>query len=122
MEDRVGQEAAAAAGANTTGLSVLPEKHVSRCERVVRQQESPRPWSEMTSKRGRKKQIVKEGHACQNQECAYRGIRNQNLHGLVEYGSHSKCERLPDFYCWACRRKVTSLWETPMCRLKTASK
>ncbi len=67
------------------------QKHASRCERVVR--ELPRPWSEVKSRRGRKKQIMTEGHACRNRECVYRGIRNQNLHALIGYGSHGKCMR-----------------------------
>ncbi len=98
------------------------QKHASRCERVVQQRELPRPWSEVKSRRGRKKQIMTEGHACRNRECVYRGIRNQNLHALIGYGSHGKCERIPDFYCQACGKKVTSRWETPMYRLKTASR
>ena len=98
------------------------QKHASRCEGVVRQQELPHPWSEVRSKRGRKKLIVTEGHACRNPECAYRGIRNQNLHALIGYGSHGKCERIQDLFCQACGKKVTERWETPMYRLKTASK
>ncbi len=98
------------------------QKHASRCERVVRQRELPGPWSEVKSTRGHKKEIVTEGHACRNPECAYRGIRNQDLHALIGYGSHGKCERIPDFYCQACGKKVTSRWETPMYRLKTASR
>ncbi len=98
------------------------QKHTSRCERVVRERELPRPWSEVKNQRGRKKQIVSEGHACRNRDCAYRGIRNENLHALIGYGSHGKCERIQDFYCQACGKKVTSRWETPMYQLKTASK
>jgi IS1 family transposase/transposase-like protein len=98
------------------------QQHASRCERVVRERELPRPWSELKSRRGRKKQVVTEGHACRNPECAYRGIRNQNLHALIGYGSHGKCERIQDFYCQACGKKVTSRWETPMYRLKTATR
>jgi len=98
------------------------QQHASRCERVVRRQELPHPWSEVKSKRGRKKLIVTEGHACRNPECAYRGIRNQTLHALIGYGSHRKCERIQDLFCQACGKKVTERWETPMYRLKTASK
>jgi hypothetical protein len=81
----------------------------------------------MKSRRGRKKQIVTEGHACRNPECAYRGIRNQSLHALIGYGSHGKCERMQDLFCQACKKKVTERWETDetkfrMYRLKTASK
>ena len=44
------------------------QKQASRCERVVRERELPRPWSEVKSRRGRKKQIMTEGHACRNPE------------------------------------------------------
>ena len=103
------------------------QRHASRCERVVRKKELPRPWSEMKSRRGRKKQIVTEGHACRNPECACRGIRNQSLHAPIGYGSHGKCERMQDLFCQACKKKVTERWETDetkfrMYRLKTASK
>ncbi len=53
----------------------------------------PRPWSEVKSRRVPKKRVVTEGYACRNRECDYRGIRNQELHALIGYGSHGKCVR-----------------------------
>ena len=97
-------------------------KHLGRCERVVASKPLPLAWSQVKSKRGRKKWIKTDGHACPNTECAYYGIRNQQIHALIGYGHHGKCEQIQNFFCQACKTKVTERWETPMYRLKTATK
>lgn len=78
--------------------------------------------TQVKSKRGRKKWIKTDGHACPNTECAYYGIRNQQIHALIGYGHYGKCERIQNLFCQACETKVTKRWGTPMYRLKTASK
>jgi hypothetical protein len=49
----------------------------------------PRPWSEVKSRRGRKKTIPTHGYACSNRECDYHRIRDAAVHALVGFGCPS---------------------------------
>jgi transposase-like protein len=97
-------------------------QHLGRCARVVASKPLPIPWSQVKSPRGRKKRVKTDGHACPNGECGYYGIRNSKIHALIGYGHHGKGERIQDFFCQACQKKVTSRWGTIMYRLKTTTK
>ncbi len=82
---------------------------------------TPRPWSEVKSRRGRKKTIPTQGHACNNRECAYHHIMDAAVHALVGYGSHGKQEKIQDLICQACGKKFTVRRDTVLYRLKTHS-
>ena len=43
---------------------------------------------EVKSRRGRKKRIDTEGHACWNKDCDYYGVTDARIHALVGYGHH----------------------------------
>jgi len=81
----------------------------------------PRPWREGRSRRGRKKEIVTKGHACDNRACVYYGITDQAIHALVADGTHGKYERIQDLVCQACGHKFTIRRHTVLYRLKTPS-
>jgi len=78
-----------------------------------------RPWSEVKSPRGRKKQIDTEGRACWNAICDYYGITDSRVHALVGYGHHGKADRIQDLVCQACRTKVSERRGTALYQLKT---
>lgn len=82
---------------------------------------TPRPWSEVKSRRGRKKTIPTQGHACNNRKCAYHQIMDAAVHALVGYGSHGKQEQIQDLICQACGKKFTVRRDTVLYRLKTHS-
>jgi hypothetical protein len=80
-----------------------------------------RPWREMKSPRGRKKQVDTEGHACWDGECVYYGITDAGVHALVGDGGHGKVERIQDLRCQACGKRVSERRGTALYGLKTAS-
>jgi hypothetical protein len=80
-----------------------------------------RPWSEVKSRRGRKKTIPSHGYACNNRECEYFHNIDAATHALVGYGSHGKQEKIQDLICQACGKKFTVRRDTVLYRLKTHS-
>ena len=80
---------------------------------------APRPWRELTSRRGAPKRITTDGFACPNPACLYHGITNAQIHALVGDGTHGKHERIQTFRCQACGTTVTARRDTPLYRLKT---
>ena len=82
---------------------------------------SLRPWSEVRNRRGGKKTIYTQGHACNNPKCIYYRIKDERIHALVGYGSHGKHEKVQDLMCQACGKKFTVRRDTVLYRLKTHS-
>jgi hypothetical protein len=82
---------------------------------------APRPWSEVRNRRGRKKTISTQGHACNNPKCVYFHIMDERIHALVGYGSHGKHEKVQDLKCQVCGKKYTVRRDTVLYRLKTHS-
>ena len=70
------------------------------------------------SRRGHPKRLSTAGYACWNEGCIYYGIGDEAVHALVGYGRHGR-DGIQDFYCQACRRKVTSRRHTALEGLKT---
>jgi hypothetical protein len=77
-----------------------------------------RPWREMKSSRGAPKRVNTEGFACSNQQCAYFGITDAQIHALVGDGRHGHAERIQTFRCQACRTTFSARRHTPLYRLK----
>ena len=73
-----------------------------------------KPWSQVKSTRGRKKQIKTQGFACPNVNCAYFGIRDATLHTLVGNGKRGKYKRIQTLRCQACRCSFSSRRNTPV--------
>jgi hypothetical protein len=82
---------------------------------------TPRPWSEVRNRRGRKKTIFTQGRACNNPKCIYYRIKDERIHALVGYGSHGKHEKVQGLMCQACGKKFTERRDTVLYRLKTHS-
>ena len=82
---------------------------------------TPRPWSDVRSRRGPKKRSDTKGFACDNVTCGYYGITDATIHALVAYGGHGKHEWIQDLYCRACHHKFTVRRHTVLYRLKTRS-
>ena len=61
----------------------------------------PCPWNEVRNRRGRKKGISTQGHACNNRECVYFHIIDEWIHALVGYGHYGKNEHIQDLICQA---------------------
>jgi IS1 family transposase len=80
-----------------------------------------RPWCEVKSRRGTPKRIDTQGFACPNQQCAYFGITDADIHALVGDGTHGRAERIQTFRCQACRTTFSARRDTPLYRLKTSS-
>jgi len=80
-----------------------------------------RPWSEVKSRRGRKKGLDTAGHACWNRACVYYGITDAKVHALTGYGGHGRSDRIQDLWCAACKMKVTERRGTALYRLKTSA-
>jgi IS1 family transposase len=80
-----------------------------------------RPWSEVKSRRGAPKRVNTEGFACPNQQCAYFGITDAQIHALVGDGKHGHAEQIQTFRCQACRTTFSARRDTPLYRLKTPS-
>jgi transposase-like protein len=80
-----------------------------------------RPWSEVKRRRGAPKRVNTEGFACPNQQCAYFGITDAQIHALVGDGKHGHAEQIQTFRCQACRTTFSARRDTPLYRLKTPS-
>jgi IS1 family transposase len=80
-----------------------------------------RPWSEVKSPRGRKKQKDTQGFACPNKGCEYHGITDAQIHALVGDGHHGKKDPIQDLTCQACGTRFTVRRDTPLYRLKTSA-
>jgi len=78
-----------------------------------------RPWCELKSRRGAPKRVNTEGFACPNQQCAYFGITQAQIHALVGDGQQGQAERIQTFRCQACHSTFTARRHTPLYRLKT---
>src|SRR5205085_3439837 len=80
-----------------------------------------RPWCEVKSRRGAPKRVNTEGYTCPNQQCAYFGITDAQIHALVGDGKHSQAEPFQTFRGPACRTTFSARRHTPLYRLKTPS-
>jgi len=78
-----------------------------------------KPWSEVKSKRGRKKQYPTQGWACLNPACPYFGITADAIHALVRHTSRGKDHDIPYLRCQCCRTVFSSRKGTPLYYLKT---
>ena len=76
------------------------------------------PYSQIKSRRGRKKSVATRSFACPNADCDYCGITDDTLHALVGYGVENDIQRLK---CQACGKVFTSRLGTPLYYLKTSS-
>lgn len=79
------------------------------------------PWSHVKSKRGRRKTLVSEGHACPNKNCLYYGITDQHIHALVGDGVEGIREPIQWWRCQACGERFSERHDTAMRWLKTPS-
>jgi len=92
------------------------------CSSAVRPVPAPvRPWREVKSRRGAPKRVNTEGFACPNQQCAYCGITDADIHALVGDGTHGRAEQIQTFRCQACHSTFSARRNTPLYRLKTPS-
>jgi len=80
------------------------------------------PWPEIKNTSGRKKRSNSEGKACPRKCCVYYGITDARVHALVSNGWRGKVERIRQWKCQACGCKFTERRNTPMYRLKFASR
>ena len=81
----------------------------------------PSAWSLRKGRGGLIKKISTRDLFCPNSDCEYFGITDENIHAMVEYGSHGKQEQIRDLKCQACGKKFTSRKNTILYRLKTHS-
>jgi IS1 family transposase/transposase-like protein len=88
---------------------------------LFRVQRSVKPWSQVKSRRGRKKTIPTQGYACPNPACDYAGIVDAEVHALVGNGKGGKEHPIQHFRCQACRCSFSSRRNTPLYYLKTSS-
>src|SRR5512145_297818 len=77
-----------------------------------------RPWREVKSKRGRKKQYATQGYACLNPACPYYGIIDETIHALVRHASRGKDRDIPYLRCQCCLTVFSSRKGTPLYYLK----
>ena len=77
------------------------------------------PYSQLKSRRGRKKTIDTHGHACPNPNCDYHRITDSAIHALVGYGHHGRHNPIQDFFCQACHHKFSARRHTAPYRLRT---
>jgi IS1 family transposase len=87
---------------------------------LPRNRRNVKAWSQVKSKRGRKKTIKTQGFACPNVQCAYFGNRDATLHALVGNGKRGKHKHIQTLRCQACRCSFSSRRNTPLYYLKTA--
>jgi hypothetical protein len=99
----------------TEGLSPLLPRAASG---VGADQPSGSAWSEVKSKRGRKKRYATQGYACLNPACPYYGIIDETIHALVRHTSRGKDRDIPYLCCQCCRTVFTSRKGTPLYHLK----
>ena len=78
------------------------------------------PWSEVKSRRGRKKRIETRGLACPRATCKYSGVTNPEVHALVGYGKRGKDHDIQTLKCQACGCVFSSRRNTPLYYIKTA--
>ena len=78
-----------------------------------------RPWREVKSRRGRKKQHTTAGYACLNPRCPYYGITDEGRHALVRHTARGKDKDIPYLRCQSCKQVFTSRKGTPLYYLKT---
>jgi len=78
------------------------------------------PWSEVKSRRGRKKRIETRGLACPKAACKYSGVTNPEVHALVGYGKRGKGHDIQTLKCQACGCVFSSRRNTPLYYIKTA--
>jgi len=78
-----------------------------------------RPWSEVKSKRGRKKQYPTQGWACLNPACPYVGITEETIHALVRHTLRGKDHDILYLRCQCCQSIFSSRKGTPLYYLKT---
>jgi hypothetical protein len=83
---------------------------------------TPIPWSEVKSKKGKKKRIRTQNYFCSNQICDYYLVTDQKVHALVGDGKHGKYELIQDFLCQACQSKFSCRKHTVLYRIKTHPK
>jgi len=80
------------------------------------------PWRERKSRRGAPKRIATQGFACPNRTCTYYRITDAQIHALVGDGAEGKVERIQTLRCQACHTTFSTRRDTPLYRLKTASR
>lgn len=80
------------------------------------------PWSQVKSKRGRKKTIPSEGQFCSNQSCDYYGITDEMIRAIVADGVEGKAEPIQHWRCQACGETFSGRRHTAMRYLKTPSR
>ena len=76
------------------------------------------PWSEVKSKRGRKKQYATQGCACLNPACPYYGITDETIHAVVRHTSRGNERDIPYLRCQCCQTVFTSRKGIPLYCLK----
>ncbi len=88
---------------------------------VARVNQDVRPWREQKSRRGAKKYIRTQGLACQNPDCSYCGVTDEQLHALVGNGKRGKDHGIQYLKCQACHIVFTCCKGTPLYYMKTKS-
>ncbi len=76
-------------------------------------------YPQLKSRRGRRKTVATQGHACPNPNCRYFNNPDPAVHALVGDGHHGCQDRSQDFYCQGCHRKFTARRQTVLYRLKS---
>jgi hypothetical protein len=79
-------------------------------------------WGAHKGRRGRRKVVATDGHACSNAGCAYYNITDGQVHALVGNGKHYGADTIQYLKCQACGTKVSTRWNTPMYDLKTPAR
>jgi hypothetical protein len=87
---------------------------------VQRARRKVTPWSEVRSRRGRKKRIETRGFACCKTSCKYFGNTDPGVHALVGYGKRGKDRDIQTLRCQACGCVFSARRNTPLYYLKTA--
>jgi IS1 family transposase/transposase-like protein len=79
------------------------------------------PYTQLKSRRGRRKSSDTQGYACPHPDCRYFRNTDAAVHALIADGHHGRHEPIQDLYCQACRRKFSVRRHTPLYRLKTSA-
>ena len=90
-------------------------------KRKSAEREKPVAWALRKGKGGPKKKIATDGYFCPNQAVNIMGLREEDIHALVGYGTHGTHEVIRDFKCQACGKKFTARRNTILYRLKSHS-
>ncbi len=98
----------------------VKEKKPLRNPAVLRRksEQDCRFCQEDRGKGGPKKTVRIAGYFCLNKSCEYYGVRDEQTHALVEYGSHGVYEKIRDLKRQACKKKVTERRKSILYRLK----